>query len=78
MVVAGGLERADDRSAEGPKDGDEPVVLGPGVENRQAPPAMMRRGFDEHLVACLGDIDRYQNGMIGNRLSIGHGSVAPE
>ena len=61
MVVAGRLEPADDRLAEAGQQVDQAIVLGPGVEHRQAPAAGMAWDLDQHLVAGLGDIDRYEN-----------------
>jgi len=53
-------------------------MIGAGVEHRQPPPAALTWDFDEHLVAGLGDVDRYQRDLGWRRLVRGHGrSVSP-
>jgi hypothetical protein len=53
-------------------------MFGSGVENRQAPPAGIPRHLDENLVAGLGDVDRYENDAIGDKIWLSHGRSVSE
>ena len=73
MVIAGGLESAGDRLAETGQEVDEAVVVRPGVEHSQAPPARLAWDLDQDLVAGLANIDRDENALCGRKLGLGHG-----
>src|SRR4051794_39933957 len=73
MVIAGGLESAGDRLAETGQEVDEAVVVRPGVEHRQAPPARLAWDLDQDLVAGLANINRDENALCGRKLGLGHG-----
>src|SRR5215210_4414650 len=77
MVVAGGLESAGDRLAEAGQEADEAVVLSPGIEHGQAPPASVAWDLDQDLVAGLPNIDRDENALCGRKLGLGHGRFVP-
>lgn len=65
MVVAGGFKASNHRLTEVEQCGDEAIVFRPAVENDEAPPSLLSRKFDQDIVAVLGNIDGYQNGIAG-------------
>ena len=73
MIVAGRFECTDDSSIITGKRRDEPIVLSTRVQNGQPTTALIRIDFNKDLVARLGDVDRYEHGIIRDRLSDGHG-----
>ena len=54
----------------------EAVVVRLGREHRQPTPASALGALDEHLLAVLRHVDRYQHGAGGCRRTLGHGRSA--
>ena len=52
---------------------DQPIEVGAGIEDRQAPAASVAGRFDQHLVPVLGDVDAYKDGIRSDRMVDGHG-----
>jgi hypothetical protein len=73
MIVARRLKGADHRAIIASQRRNEPIMLDPIVQHRQSPPASMIGRLNEDFVAHLGDIDRYQHGVVRDRLHVGHG-----
>ena len=72
VVVAGRLEADDDGSADRGELFGEPVIIRLGREHRHAPATSALGPLDEHLLAVLGHIDRYQHGAGRYRRGLGH------
>jgi hypothetical protein len=77
VVVTGRLEADGDRAPQGVELCDEPIVLGPGVGHRHAPPPPGIGDLDQDLVAQLGNIDGDKGRRGRCRLVAGHGRSAP-
>lgn len=73
MIVAGGLEANNHWSAGSAEQLDKAIALGARIGHRKAAPTIMTRRLDQHLIARLGDVDRYQHRTGSHMLFSGHG-----
>jgi len=76
VVIASSLEADHDGPANGGELLGEPIIVRLGREHRHAPASSSFVALDEHLLAVLGHIDRYQHGACGCRRELGHGRSA--
>lgn len=73
VIVTGRLECDADGKIVLRQQRDQPVELGAGVENCQTPTSRLPGRSDQNLVAVLGDIDAYEDGVGSCRMLSGHG-----
>lgn len=73
MIIAGGLEPADDRLIEFCELRNETVVVSALVEDRKAPAPWASWYLQQNLIARLGNIDGYQHTVVGSKIMSGHG-----
>ncbi len=76
VIVAGRLEADNDRSSDRGKLLGEAIVIRLGCEHCHASASPALGALDEHLLAVLRHIDRYQHSPGGCRTKLGHGRSA--
>ena len=72
MIVTSGLKAHDNRAGDCSQIISQAVIISFRGHHGHTPPATALGAFNQNLLAVLGHINGYQNGIIGSRITLGH------